>query len=979
MDASGGRDEPADGVQRWQVALTLGLVATVVLLVLAFVAKSLYVDWLWFESLGQEAVYRTVVWTRLWLFLLAAGLGAVLLLVNLLLARRLARRRWAALLRAAPAPDAADDDVRPPRDPSPVVAGAGVLVVLLLAWWASGQWATVVRLPHATPFGQSDALFGRDVGFYVFTLPLLQAARTWALWTAWLTLGAAAAVYFARLVLPQTLGAVRLRAPDADGEGDDEGDGAGRLNLAVGGAVRAHLSLLGAAVCLVLAGHYRLRQLELVYSGRGSTFGAGFTDVQAALPALGVLLALALAGAAALLVGTVVRGPWIAAGLVGLFVPVWLGGTVAYPGFVQRFRVAPNELDLERPYIARNIEATRRAYGLDRVQETDFAVSEAVSREEVESNPATLRNVRLWDYEPLLATYNQIQSIRGYYDFLDADFDRYVVDGEYRQVMIAGRELSPDRLPPDAQTWVNRRLQFTHGYGVVVSPVNEVTPEGLPTLFVQDVPPRGKLSVTRPELYYGESRADWVVVRTAVPEFDYPRGADNAESTYQGEGGIAVGGLGRRLLFAWHLADLNLLISPALRAESRLLLHRNVHERVRKVAPFLRFDADPYLVVHEGRLVWLYDAYTHSGHYPYAQPAAPGLNYLRNSVKVALDAYTGALVYYVADPDDPLIRAYAGAFPGLFRPLDAMPPALRAHVRYPGTLFAVQAQMYRLYHTQDARVYYQREDQLSVPAEMYLLQERPVPVRPYYAIMRLPDEAREEFVYILPFTPPGKDNMITWLAARSDGAAYGTLVAFKYPKETLIFGPMQVEARINQDPAITAQFTLWNQGGTRVLRGNMLAIPIGRSNLYVEPIYLQAERSRLPEMKRVVVATGNRVAMGETVEDALAQLYGGPLAFAPVSAAAAALAPGTAPPPGPGPAPGPAPAPGATAAAPAGPAPPPAPAPGAPVAGALPAEERTALLEAVRGLQQRSQRLRDEHAALQGELQRVAEALERSP
>ncbi|HEX2515098.1 MAG TPA: UPF0182 family protein, partial [Chloroflexota bacterium] len=715
---------------------------------------------------------------------------------------------------------------------------------------------------------------------------------------------------------------------------------------------------------------------ELVFSERGATAGAAYTDVQALLPVLGVLLALALVGSLALLAGTVVRGPWIAAGLLGIFGIVWVGGSMIYPSLVQRLRVDPNELDLERPYIERNIEATRRAYGLNEVQESPFAVAEAVSREEVEANLATMRNVRLWDYEPLLATYNQIQSIRGYYGFLDADFDRYVVDGEYRQVMVSGRELTPERLPPDAQTWVNRRLQFTHGYGVVVSPVNEVTPEGLPTLLVQDVPPRGKIPVTRPELYYGESRADWVAVKTAVPEFDYPRGADNAESTYQGSGGVGVGSFARRLLFAWHLTDLNLLFSPALQADSRLLFHRNIHERVRKVAPFLLFDADPYLVLHEGRLVWLYDAYTHSRNYPYAQRATPAFNYLRNSVKVAIDAYEGTMTFYLADPDDPLVRAYSGAFPGLFRPLDDMPPGLRAHIRYPGNLFAVQAQMYRLYHMQDPRVFYQREDQLSVPTEMYLLEERPVPVRPYYAIMRLPGEAREEFVYILPFTPPGKDNMITWLAARSDGANYGKLVAYKYPKDSLIFGPQQVEARINQDPAISAQFTLWNQGGTRVLRGNMLAIPIGRSNLYIEPIYLQAGGSRLPEMKRVVVATGNRVAMGESVEDALAQLYGGPIAYAP-SPAVPATAPGAPVAAGPpttaqaGPAAQPAPSTAQPAA--------PAPVPAAPAQPALTTEERSALLDAARALQQRSQRLQQEQSGLQDDLRRLVEALERSP
>ncbi|MBI3973089.1 MAG: UPF0182 family protein [Chloroflexi bacterium] len=970
-------EERGADVARWLVWVVLGIIGAVAGLVLVFVAKAIYVDWLWFGSLGIENVYLTLLGTQLWLFLAGAGLLYAVLLANLLLARRLASRRWAFWMRRsadgeeAEASAAGDDEVRTPRDVAPLLAGLGALIALGIGWWAKSRWDIVLRLPHQSAFGQSDPLFARDVGFFVFTLPVLQALRTWALWAAILALVGVATVYFFRLIVPQTQG---------QGFKIEEETGDRRIELAFGPGIRAHLTLLGAIVFALLAWHYRLRMFELVYSGRGATFGAGYTDVNAYWPALWLVLGISIAAAAGLALGVVVRGPSIAIGATALFAVAWLGGTVVYPFFIQRLRVAPNELQLERPFIERNIESTRRAYGLDRVQEEPFAVAEAVTRDEAEANPTTLRNVRLWDYEPLLATYNQIQSIRGYYDFLDADFDRYVIDGEYRQVMIAGRELSPQKLPPDAQTWVNRRLQFTHGYGVVVSPVNEVTPEGLPTLIVQDVPPRGKIRVDRPEIYYGETRADWVLVKTAVPEFDYPRGSENAETTYKGQSGVGIGSFFRRILFAWHLRDINLLVTPALRGDSHILFHRNIRERVHKVAPFLLYDGDPYLVVADGRLIWLYDAYTSSRHYPYSQPATPAFNYLRNSVKIAVDAYDGSMTFYVADSEDPLIRAYDGAFPGLFQPLDRMPAALRAHVRYPTNMFVVQSQMYRLYHMQDPRVFYQREDQLSVPAEVYLGEARPV--QPYYAIMRLPGEQREEFVYILPYTPPGKDNMITWLAARSDGAHYGKLVAFKYPKETLIFGPMQVEARIDQDPAISAQFTLWNQGGSRVLRGNMLAIPIGHSNLYVEPIYLQAERSRLPEMKRVVIATGNRVAMGTSVEDALSQLYGGPISIAPVIATAERP-----------PAPSPSTPAGAATTQPAQTTPaaqsttaaPPAagaadsPASGAPPTSAPGIGERAALLDAVRSLQQRNTRLLEELQGANADLQRLLNALEGAP
>jgi uncharacterized protein len=968
-------EERTERVAPGLVYLVLSVVGVALLLIPAFLGKWLYVDWLWFASVGYEAVYVRMLGAQIGLFVASTVLAAAVLIPCLLLARRLAAQRWLSWERQAvemgiAADDEPEEDRRRPRDITPVALVISVLAALLLGWWASAQWDIILRLGHQTPFGQTEPLFGLDVAYFVFTLPVLQLLRTWLFWVLGLALVLSAAVYFARLVLPQ-----------AQGEGFrlDEETQERRVSLAFGTPIRAHLSLLGALVFALLAWDQRLRMYELAYSTRGTTFGAGYADIHALWPALWLLLFVAAVSAAALLVGMAVRGPWIGIGATATFFAVSIVGTMAYPAVVQRLQVAPNELQMERPFIERNIEMSRRAYGLDRVQESPFAVADAVSRVEVEANPATMRNIRLWDYEPLLATYNQIQSIRGYYDFLDADFDRYVIDGEYRQVMIAARELSPHKLPADAQTWVNRRLQFTHGYGVVVSPVNEVTPEGLPTLFVQDVPPRGKIPVTQPEIYYGESRADWVVVKTKVPEFDYPRGSDNVEVIYQGNSGVGIGSFFRRLLFAWEFSDFNLILTPALTPESHVLFHRNISQRVRKVAPFLLYDADPYLVISNGRLVWIYDAYTISAHYPYAQPASPAFNYLRNSVKITIDAYDGSMAFYVADADDPLIRAYAGIFPGMFRPLSEMPPGLQAHIRYPGNLFAVQSQMYRLYHIQDARVFYQREDLLNIPAELYLGQQRPVPVRPYYAIMRLPGEAREEFVYILPYTPPGKDNMITWLAARSDGANYGKLVAYKYPKDTLIFGPMQVEARIDQDPTISAQFTLWNQGGSRVLRGNMLAIPIGQSNLYVEPIYLQAERSRLPEMKRVIVATGNRLAMGLNVEDALSQLYDGPISFGPtLGAPATAAAPSApaapvaqAPSAGPAGAPAPAPAPAAVPPATTGAA-------GAPStpSGAV---DRQALAETIRSLQRRYERVQEDTAGIQSDLQRLLQALEAGP
>ena len=977
---------PEQRVARWLVYATLLAMAVVGGTIALFLFKGFYIDWLWYASVGYESAFLKLLLTKVLLFVVGLLAAGALLIGNVRLARHTARARWNEMLKAAELSGALPDDgpreKLVSRDIARLLYGLAALVTLGLAFYAYTRWDMVLRLPHASDFGIADPLHGRDVAYYVFQLPALQALRTFLLSVSIVALISAAALYFARLIIPQAGG---------DGLKLDEETGDRRIDLTFGPAARRHLTLLGATTFGLLAWHYKLRLDELVFSNRGTTYGAGFTDVTALQPALYAMLGLCALAAVAFLVGVAVRGPWIWAASVGLFVPVWIIALLIWPNVVQRLQVAPNELELETPFIERNIEMTRHAYGLDEVQETQFSVADSVSREEVEANPATLKNVRLWDYEPLLATYNQIQSIRGYYGFLDADFDRYFIDGEYRQVMIAARELTPNRLPPDAQTWINRRLQFTHGYGVVVSPVSEVQGEGLPTLLVQDVPPRGKIPVNRPEIYYGESGAAWVVVKTKVPEFDYPRGSDNAEVTYQGTTGVNIGSLFRRFLFAWQLTDFNLLVTPALTGESSILFHRSVQDRIERVAPFLQYDTDPYLVIADGRLVWMQDAYTSSGMYPYSQPFARGLNYIRNSVKATVDAYDGKITLYVADEVDPIIGAYDAAFPGLFKPLSDMPPALRSHVRYPGNLFQVQTAVYSRYHMQDPRVFYQREDQLMLPSEKYLAIQRPVPVQPYYGILKLPGEAREEFLYVQPYTPPGKDNMITWLAARSDGANYGKLVSYHYPKDSLIFGPAQVEARIDQDPTISAQFTLWNQGGSRVLRGNMLAIPIGRGNLYIEPIYLQAGGSELTQMTRVVVSTGNRVAMGTSVDEALAQLYGGAISYQAAPALTGATGVTPVPPVVTAPAP-PVTQPPVTVPQqtpqqpqPSQPAQPSAPAPSttqpaAPStgAGAVPGD-RQAMIEAVRSLQQRNQRLQQEQTGIQADLQRLLEALERSP
>jgi uncharacterized membrane protein (UPF0182 family) len=575
-------------------------------------------------------------------------------------------------------------------------------------------------------------------------------------------------------------------------------------------------------------------------------------------------------------------------------------GLYLYPSFLQRFRVVPNEIDAERPFITRSIEFTRRAYGLDKVESKDFPAEEQLTAADLKRNDATIKNIRLWEHRPLLATYAQLQEIRTYYKFVDVDNDRYLMDGTYRQVMLSAREISHQHLP--SRIWINEHLTYTHGYGVVFGPVNQVTPEGLPEFFIKDIPPVsvGPLKITRPEIYYGELANDYVFVKTKAQELDYPAGDQNIYTAYTGKGGVPVSSLWRKLLFSARYATLRIALSNDITRESRILYHRQIQERVKKIAPFITFDRDAYLVIAEGgRLFWIIDGYTTSNRYPYSEPTGRLGNYIRNSVKAVVDAYDGTVSFYLSNPEDPIILAYAKIFPGLLKLLDAMPESLRAHIRYPQDLFAVQARIYATYHMQDPQVFYNKEDLLSIPSQTGEQQDPDIgrmmgrvavqgterEIDPYYTIMRLPDEKKEEFVLLLPFTPNKKDNMRAWLAARSDPPNYGKLIALDFPKAKLVYGPKQIHARIDQDASISQQLSLWNQRGSQVIRGSMLAIPIEKSLLYVQPLYLAAEKGSLPELKRVIVAFGNQIAMEENLELALQRIFSG--RATPVTAAQA--------------------------------------------------------------------------------------------
>jgi len=619
-------------------------------------------------------------------------------------------------------------------------------------------------------------------------------------------------------------------------------------------------------------GHW-LNMFELLYSTRGVAFGASYTDVNVTLPALWVMLIVACVAATILLINIVLRRP--ALSLLAIFIWVIVGviGTGLVPNIIQRYIVEPNELAREAPYIEDNINFTNMAYGLDKIQEADFSQLESLTPETVAAHGTFLKNIRLWDYRPLMQTYQQIQAIRLYYRFYDVDFDRYMVDGELRQVALAPRELDKSQL--QSPTWVTQKLQFTHGFGVVANPVNEVTREGLPQLWVKDLPPAAifeDLTINRPEIYYGEDAGDYVFVNTTEREFDYPSGEQNVFASYEGAGGVVLNGLVTRLAFALRLADANMLLSQEFTPESRVLLHRNIGDRVRAVAPFLEYDSDPYLVIsrEDGHLYWMQDAYTTSDLFPYAEPIG-NINYIRNSVKVVTDAYNGSMKFYVAEPDDPLVNTYAAIFPDLFSPITKMPAWARTQIRYPEGLFRIQSRLYQTYHMRDVNVFYNKEDLWQVPNENFSGNTQPV--EPYYVTLRLPDNTDDEFVLIQPFTPNNKDNLIAWMAARSDGENYGQLVTYRFPKQELIFGPLQIEGRIDQNPEISAQITLWDQGGSEVIRGNLLVLPIGNSLLYVEPLYLRAENGQIPELKRVILASGTTIVMEETLGEALVSLF----------------------------------------------------------------------------------------------------------
>ncbi len=833
--------------------------------VVAFVAATIaasavltpfLVDLLWFGSIGFSAVFNTVWRTRLIVFVIAAGLSAALLVINGLAAARTTparfRRSRGFRVRGRGGDGLPEIIEFAPADLpwKLMVVVAGSLVGLIIGFAQTANWDLLLKWLYAVPFGKTDPLFGQDLAFYFFSLPVYGLLRDWGLLMIFLTAAMAAVIYW-------VLGDIYQQ------------DGFPALSKA---AIR-HGSVLLALFFLVKAADYLLQRYDLMLENNGVVFGAAYTDVHLRLPLL-IGLAAASIAAMVLCVSNIGKaGIRLPVAAMVLVFAVSLVETII-PGLYQSYWVKPDELRLESPYIANNIALTRYGFGLDHIRRVPFAAKGVLTAEVLAANDATIQNIRWWDPRPLIETYRQLQELRLYYDFHDIDIDRYDIEGNYRQVMLSARELNQSKLPADAQTWINQHFKFTHGTGIAMNPVNRFDEEGLPVFYIKDIPPSApaELRIERPEIYFGEETRNYVVVGGGTKEFDYAKGQENVYNVYQGRDGVSLGGLWRRLLFAWYFGDLKLLISDNVTASSRILFRRLFQDRIHRVAPFLSLDHDPYLTVGDGRLVWLQDAYTASDALPYSQQYKPGsVNYIRNSVKVAVDAYDGNPVFYIADPADPIIRTYQRIFPTLFRPMAAMPASLRRHIRYPEDLFLLQASVYGTYHMQDPEVFYNKEDLWSFPKENRGGQT--TTMQPYYTIMRLPDESREEFILMLPMVPNNRDNMIAWLAARCDDPNYGTVIEFAFPKEKLVYGPAQIEARIDQDTTISQQLSLWNQTGSRVIRGNLLAIPIDDTLLYVEPLYLSAESRQLPELKRLIASAGDRVVMSQSVDTLLSSLF----------------------------------------------------------------------------------------------------------
>lgn len=855
-------------VRRKPVLIAVGVV--VGLLILLGLGSTVYTELLWFQETGFEDVFRAGILVRLGLGAVFGAIFAALVILNLWIVKKITSPA-----RLFTVPDQILERYRQLLQPYMkwAVIGGAILFGIFAGSGASVVWQEYLLFDNAVDFGRVDPVFGKDIGFFVFRLPFHRFLFTWGFSTlVVITIITAFAHYF--------MGGIRPQGP-----GDR-----------VAPEARAHLSVLVGLIVLLKAWGYRLDQFDLLFSGRGTVTGASYTDVNAQFPALRLMIVIAIAVALFFFVNARFKNWLLPIGGIALLALTSIIAGGVWPAFVQRFQVTPNEQRLEAEFIDRNIGSTQAAYGIDEVEQSEFAASQNLERRAIDANPETIENIRLWDPRVLRNNYLQLQRVKQYYEFLDVDVDRYSFgEGDRRLVMLSAREVEPMGLDAQAQTWLNRHLVYTHGYGAVASRVDRVTREGQPSFIVQNIPPvsiPAAPELTQPRIYYGETDSvPFSVVNTEQPELDFPQGDTFVPTTYAGEGGVELSSIFRRAAFAWRFRDVNLLISGALDPESRILFRRNVLSRVQAVAPFLRVDLDPYIAVIDGRLVWIVDAYTTTDQFPYSErlelgAAAPGaiaplgsVNYIRNSVKFVIDAEHGSIDGYVWDEEDPIIRAWQQAFPTIFKPRSEMSEDLLAHVRYPEGLFKVQTERYAVYHIEDASNFYSKEDAWRIAMDPTAPGVTPPPVDPYFLMLRLPREDSVDFVSVRPFTPRGRQNLTAYMIANSDCLepgcpGYGKLRTLVFPKEQAILGPEQVFARINQDPIVSQQVSLWERVNSSVIYGNLLIIPIEDSLLYVQPLFLQGESSQLPELKRVVVVSGEDVRMADSLERALLSIFG---------------------------------------------------------------------------------------------------------
>lgn len=819
---------------------------------------SYYGDWLWFDNLGYASVFDTM--------LVAKGLSFLVFFLAFVLLFglhvRIARKRGAATR-----------DIRSFREDDPrhsiLELYNGKIIIWLwrfltlflginMGLYALAHWSDFLQFLNASSFNVKEPIFDKDAGFYVFKLSTYQFITDWYLILVVLTFLAVVVSYYLDNAIYQNGKTFKVSKP-----------------------VRRHLLSLTGFFVLGISALYYLKLYNILYSSNGAAYGPSYMDVHAQIPAYRIIFFMSIGITLVLFLSPIINKKKIILYVAGAWLLALIGFVWIYPGLIEQYVVKPNELQKETPYILNNIKFTREAYGLNKIKAEPFPVDQTITYKDIQENHNTIGNVRLWDRRPLIQAYKQLQEIRLYYDFKNVQVDRYHFD-KYTEVAVAARELPVSQIPDRAQTWVNEHLIFTHGYGVVMNPVNEILPSGMPNLFVEDIPPTTSvpLNLKQMGIYYGEETDQFALVNTTAKEFDYPKGDDNVYASYAGHGGVRISNLFKRIVYAWKFSDIKILLTGYLTDQSRIMFYRNIAERDNKIAPFLSYDSQPYLVVgQDGQLYWIHDAYTTSNMFPYSEPMSSdlgerGLNYINNSVKVVINAYNGDVSYYVINPNDPVIQTFEKIYPKLFKPFDEMPDFLKAHIRYPTDLFNIQTQMYNIYHMTDPKVFYNQEDYWAVPKESY--NNRQEVMFPYYIIMRLPGNKDEEYILMLPLTPSKKDNMIAWLCARCDSPNYGDLIVYSLPKDKLIYGPMQVEARINQQPDISSELTLWGQQGSQVFKGNQLIIPIENSFLYVEPVYLQSEQGKIPELKRVIVAYNDQIEMKSTLEESIQAIFNSP-------------------------------------------------------------------------------------------------------